>query len=77
MIIKILGTGCQSCKQLEENVKHAIKKCGKDAEIQKVTDIADITSYGVMQTPALVVDEEVKSAGKILNPDEIIALVTL
>jgi small redox-active disulfide protein 2 len=71
MIIKILGTGCPKCKQLEENVRKAITSAGIDASVEKVTDLEKIMNYGVMMTPALVVDEVVKSAGKVLTPDEI------
>ena len=71
MVLKILGTGCPKCKQLEANVRSAVEEYGLDAEVIKVTDINDIMNYGVMMTPAFVVDEEVKSAGKVLNADEI------
>lgn len=71
MTIKILGTGCTSCKKLEENAKTAVKALGLDATIEKVEDVQKIIGYGVMKTPALVVDEQVKSMGKVLSPDEI------
>ncbi|OHD19852.1 MAG: redox-active disulfide protein 2 [Spirochaetes bacterium GWD1_27_9] len=71
MIIKILGTGCPKCKQLEENAKKAVELSGVNATIEKVTDLNKIMDYGVMMTPAIVIDEVVKSAGKILNPEEI------
>ena len=71
MIIKILGTGCPKCKQLEENALKAVKESGLKAEVIKVSDMNEIMNYGVMMTPALVIDEEVKSAGKVLNADEI------
>lgn len=69
MIIKILGTGCAKCKKLEANAIKAVE--GMEAEIQKVTDINEIMDYGVMMTPALVIDEKVVSAGKVLSPDKI------
>lgn len=72
MIIKILGTGCKKCSSLEENAKQAVAKSGVDAKIEKITDIQEIMKYGVMMTPALVIDENVKSVGKLLNVDEII-----
>ncbi len=76
MIIKILGTGCPKCKQLEENTKKAVEISGvKGCEIQKVTELNDIMNYGVMMTPALVVDEEVKAAGKVLSSDEILKII--
>jgi small redox-active disulfide protein 2 len=71
MIIKILGAGCPKCKQLESNTIKAVEQVGIDAQIEKITDIKDIMNYGVMATPALVIDEVVKSAGKLLSPDEI------
>lgn len=71
MIVKVLGTGCKNCKALEENVKKAISELGIQAEIQKVEDIASIMKYGVMRTPALVVNEQVKSMGQVLKPDDI------
>ena len=71
MKIEILGTGCPKCKQLYENAKAAIAQSGKEAEIVKVEDIAKITDYAVMMTPALVVDGVVKSTGKVLSADEI------
>jgi small redox-active disulfide protein 2 len=71
MKIEILGTGCPKCKKLTQNVEEAVKELNIDAEILKVTDITDITSYGVMMTPALAVDGEVKSTGKVLGKEEI------
>ncbi len=76
MKIKILGTGCPKCKQLEENAKKAVKNAGiENCEIQKITDLNDIMEYNVMMTPALVVDEEVKSTGKVLTPEEIVKII--
>ncbi|HOJ63182.1 MAG TPA: thioredoxin family protein [Spirochaetota bacterium] len=71
MVIKILGTGCPKCKTLEENARKAIEMAGVNATIEKVTEINKIMDYGVMMTPALVIDEIVKSVGKVLSPDEI------
>lgn len=71
MNIKVLGSGCSNCERLENNTKQAIQELGLDATIEKVTDIKDIMKYGVMSTPALVVDEKVKSMGKVLSPEEI------
>ena len=76
MKIQVLGTGCPKCKALTENVEKAIKQTGVDAEIEKVTDIAGIMSFGVMITPALVIDGEVKATGKLLSPDEIAKFLT-
>jgi small redox-active disulfide protein 2 len=69
--IQILGTGCPKCKKLTENAEAAAKMLGIQYEIQKVTDINDIMKFGVMLTPALVVDGQVKSVGKVVSPDEI------
>jgi len=69
--IQILGTGCPKCKKLTENAEAAAKMLGIQYEIQKVTDINDIMKFGVMLTPALVVDGQVKVVGKVLSPDEI------
>ncbi len=71
MKIEILGTGCPKCKKLYENMQNAVKELGVDAEISKVEDIAKITEYAVMTTPALVINGEVKAAGRIPAPDEI------
>ena len=71
MKIEILGMGCPKCKKLYENAQVAAKELGLDAEISKVEDMAKITEYAVMITPALVINGEVKSAGRIPTPDEI------
>lgn len=71
MIIKILGTGCSKCKKLEENVKEAVKELGIEATVEKVQDIKDIMTYGVMNTPALVVDEQVKVMGRVPSVEDI------
>ena len=75
MKIEILGSGCPKCKQLYNNVQEALKTTGNDAEVIKVEDINKITEYGIMMTPGLVVDGEVKSVGKVLTPDEIKTLI--
>ncbi|MDF2841351.1 MAG: redox-active disulfide protein [Clostridia bacterium] len=71
MIIKVLGSGCKNCVTLKENTEAALKEAGVEAEIVKVTDFKDIMAYGVMTTPALVIDEKVVSFGKVLKPKEI------
>ncbi|BES66296.1 thioredoxin family protein [Gottschalkiaceae bacterium SANA] len=75
MNIKILGTGCKKCKKLEANARQAVKELELDAVIEKIEDIPGIMSYKVMSTPALVVDEKVLSAGKLLSSKEIKALL--
>ncbi|BAH08261.1 thioredoxin family protein [Clostridium kluyveri] len=71
MEIKILGTGCSNCKKLEANAKEAVKELDVEAKITKVEDIKDIMKYGIMRTPAIVINEKVKMFGKICNVDEI------
>ncbi|NQV17794.1 MAG: TM0996/MTH895 family glutaredoxin-like protein [Armatimonadetes bacterium] len=75
MVIKILGTGCPKCKKLEENARQAISSLSEDITIEKVTDLNQIMNFGVMITPALVIDEEVKSVGKVLSSDAIKKLI--
>ncbi len=75
MIIKILGSGCKKCVTLKENTEIALKETGKEAEIIKVMDFKDIMAYGVMTTPALVINEKVVSFGKVLKPKEIIKIL--
>lgn len=69
--IEILGMGCPKCSQLEERAKEAVKVLGIEAEVIKVKDVKTISSYGVMITPALVVDGVVKVAGKVPKVEEI------
>ena len=71
MKIEVLGTGCAKCKTLYENVKKAVEMSGKEAEVVKVEEIAKIMKYGVMSTPALVIDGVVKFSGKIASQEEI------
>ena len=75
MKIEILGTGCTKCKALEEAAKQAVAKIGGFHEVVKVEDMIEIMNYGVMSTPALVVDGVVKSSGKLLSVDEIVQLM--
>ncbi|MFW5884984.1 MAG: thioredoxin family protein [Patescibacteria group bacterium] len=72
MNIKILGTGCPNCQTLEDKAKKAVEELGlEDAKIEKVHDIAEITEYGVMSTPAIVVEGQVKASGRIPEVEEI------
>ena len=73
--VQILGTGCPKCKMLYEAAQQAVGDAGVEAEITKVEDINEIMKAGVMMTPALVIDGEVKSVGKVLKPGEITALL--
>ena len=76
MNIKVLGSGCAKCKKLYGNVEEALKESGMEATLEKVEDINKIIDYGVMMTPALVIDEKVKSVGKVLSPKDIIKLIS-
>ena len=69
--LQILGTGCPKCNQLNENAETAAKQLGIEYEIEKVTNINDIMSFGVMLTPALVIDAEVKAVGKVPSVEQI------
>jgi len=71
MKIEILGTGCAKCQQLEELVRSLVAESGVEADISKVQDISKILSYGVLTTPGLVVNGEVKVAGKIPSAEQI------
>lgn len=75
MKIQILGTGCPKCQKLTENTRAAAEQLGVDCELQKVTDIGEITRLGVMMTPALVIDGQVKAAGKIPDVAAIKAII--
>lgn len=73
--IQILGTGCPKCKKLAENAEAAAKALGIEYTIEKVTDITEIMEFGVMVTPALVVDGQVKAAGKVPDVEAIQAML--
>ena len=75
MKIQILGTGCPKCKKLAENAEAAVKQSGVEAEIEKITSVADIAQFGVMFTPALAIDGDVKAAGKVLSPEKIVEML--
>ncbi|QEZ89919.1 thioredoxin family protein [Aliarcobacter cibarius] len=76
MKIEILGTGCSKCKALEEATRKAVARIGGFHEIVKVEDMIEIMDYQIMSTPALVVDGEVKSAGKLLSVDDIVKILS-
>ncbi|MGM0432791.1 MAG: thioredoxin family protein [Spirochaetota bacterium] len=75
MVIQILGTGCPKCKKLEANAKQAAEAQGIDATIEKVEDLDKIMEMGVMMTPALAIDGEVKATGKLLSKDQILSFI--
>ncbi|MCX6765828.1 MAG: thioredoxin family protein [Candidatus Moranbacteria bacterium] len=76
MNIKILGTGCPNCQKLEQNTKQALKELNIDARVEKITDIQEIMSHGIMSTPAIVADGEIISYGLVPSVDEIKKLLT-
>jgi small redox-active disulfide protein 2 len=75
MRIEILGPGCAKCQRLAANASEAVRGMDPAAEVVKVSDIGEITSRGILMTPALVVDGEVKATGKVLSPEQIRALL--
>ncbi len=75
MHVKILGSGCANCVNLEKNTRAALASLGLDAEVTKVTDVGDIVAYGVMRTPGLVVDERVLVSGRVPRSEELVALL--
>jgi len=76
MQIKILGSGCHKCKTLEKLTRDVVEQNGIDATVTKVEDIVEIMKYGIMATPALVVDEKVEISGRVPSPDEIKKILT-
>lgn len=73
--IQILGTGCHKCRQLAENAEVAAKTLGMEYELVKVTDVNEIMKFGVMMTPGLAVDGDVKVTGKVPPPEEIMLMI--
>ena len=75
-LVQVLGTGCAKCAKVKEHADAAVEQLGVEAKVEKVEDIMQITSFGVMMTPALVVDGEVKVVGKVPSVDEIRGLLS-
>jgi small redox-active disulfide protein 2 len=75
MKIQVLGTGCAKCKTLAENTKKAVELAGIDAEIEKVEDIKEIMKFNILMTPGLVINGEVKAAGRVLSPEDVKKLI--
>lgn len=71
MKLQVLGTGCPKCQQLAKNAEQALKELGLDGQVEKITDINEITRMGVMVTPGFAIDGEVKAVGKVLSVEEI------
>ena len=76
MKIQVLGTGCPKCRKLTANAEAAVESLGADCEVEKITDLNEILAFGVMMTPAVAIDGEVKSSGKLLSTDEIKRLLS-
>jgi small redox-active disulfide protein 2 len=74
-LIQVLGPGCSKCEKLKHNAEEAVKQSGVEATVEKITDIMVITGFGVMTTPALAIDGEVKVVGKVPSAEEIAALL--
>ena len=75
-LVQVLGAGCPKCAKFLENAQKAVAEAGIAAKVEKVSDMDVITEFGVMATPALVVDGEVKAVGRVLTPDQIKELLT-
>jgi small redox-active disulfide protein 2 len=75
MLIQVLGTGCAKCKTLHETVKKAVEETGVDALVEKVEDIEKIMSFEILMTPGLVIDGQVKTAGRLPSLDEVKKLI--
>ena len=75
-LVQVLGPGCPKCETLKKNAEQAVQQAGVEATVEKITDINVITGFGVMMTPALVVDGEVKVVGKVASADEIRKFLT-
>jgi len=73
MKIKVLGPGCPKCQKTEKVVKEAVAESGVSADVEKVTDLMKIAGYGVFGTPAIVIDDEVKSVGKVPSKQDVLS----
>lgn len=73
--IKVLGEGCEKCDKVNDNVKEAVEILNLDANIEKIEDLIEIVTYGVMSTPGIVINEKVVSVGKVLKTDEVVELL--
>lgn len=75
MVIKVLGSGCKKCQRLETRIKDVLRKENIEAQVEKVTDMMEISAYNVLTTPAIVINDKVVSSGKLLEHEEISALI--
>ncbi len=71
MDIKVLGPGCAKCEQVEKLIKETIKELGVDAKVEKISDLMEIAQYGIIITPAVVIDNDVKVTGKVPSKEQI------
>jgi small redox-active disulfide protein 2 len=76
MKIQILGPGCPKCRLLEQHAREAVNELGIQAEFEKIEEVDDIMAFGVLMTPALAIDDEVKVVGRVLTKDQIKALLS-
>lgn len=76
LTVKVLGSGCANCKKLEKSARAAVARLGVEAQVEKVTDIADIMSYNVLSTPGLVINEKLVSSGRLPSEAEITTWLT-
>lgn len=76
LTIKVLGSGCANCKRLEQIVRKIVTEMGLEAEVIKVTDYNDMTTYNILSTPGLVINEKVVSSGRIPSPAEVTTWIT-
>ncbi|HYW79354.1 MAG TPA: thioredoxin family protein [Thermoguttaceae bacterium] len=74
-LVQVLGPGCAKCEKLKHNAEEAVEQSGVEATVEKITDINVITGFGVMMTPALAIDGEVKLVGRVPSPEEIVKLL--
>ena len=75
MKIKVLGPGCAKCSEVERIVKEAVTESGKAVEVEKVTDMHEFMKYGVFSTPAVIVDDQVKAAGKMPSKKDVLGWI--
>ncbi len=75
MTIKVLGSGCPSCKRLYENAKEAVSLAGGNIEVKYITDLKEIMTFGVMSMPALVINDKVVGMGRVVTPNEIVEII--
>ena len=75
-LVQVLGPGCAKCEKLKHNAEEAVQQSGVEATVEKITDINVITGFGVMMTPALAIDGQVKLVGKVSSPEEIAKLLS-